>query len=485
MAEKQENLNENKMNEEEAKTPEEEKVKYQISIVDKWKEIMKAIKDKTGINGLYVIFFLLICVFLVYLGIFGTLIINIIGTIYPGFCTIKAMDKNENKKDWLTYWAVFGSFLIIDTFSNIIMTIIPFYFVFKLCFLCWMILPGSNGCRLVYNFLIFKLFKSIEGWVDFFFSESKTITKEFIKEYKLSGFKKMKQIQQGFKVFGGPLLKRKHQGTMEEAVKAAQELQEEMKKSKTFSTGIENKNDGIFNSSIEMFPNKMEKKYFKEELEEISKNSIPEIKNEEKGGEEDIQLSFINLQKNKDNNMENKDNNEDKKVENIDNNKDMNENKKEQKNSLEEEDLDMKMNQMFGAKEEQKEENKNQEEKKEEKENEKNVEENKEEKNADMTKENKEKNNQVPKEEEILEKEKEEKEKEPKDNFGEKISSVEQILTGAVMFEQKKENKEEKKDEEKKEEEIIKEKENKENENKTQSINNQEGVLLSEMLKSE
>ena len=123
---------------------------------------MKAIKDKTGFNGIYVIIVLLICVFLVYLGIFGTLMINIIGTIYPGWSTIKAMDKNIDKKEWLTYWAVFGSFLIVDMFSNIIIKIIPFYFVFKLCFLLWMILPGSNGCRLVYNFLIYKLFKSVE-----------------------------------------------------------------------------------------------------------------------------------------------------------------------------------------------------------------------------------------------------------------------------------------------------------------------------------
>ena len=367
------NLNENKTNDgEEPQIPQKEKVKYQISIVEKWQEIMKAIKDKTGFNGIYVIIVLLICVFLVYLGIFGTLMINIIGTIYPGWSTIKAMDNNIDKKEWLTYWAVFGSFLIVDMFSNIIIKIIPFYFVFKLCFLLWMILPGSNGCKLVYNFLIYKLFKSIEDWVDFFFSESQNLTKEIIREYKLNGFKKMKQIQEGFKVFGGTLLKKKHQGNMLEAQKAAQEMEKEMKNHA--------KKGGLFSSISPSFPKRMEKKYFKEEIEEISKKMIPETQNEENKEEnmkpkkeeiqnEDIQLSFLNIPINKDNNLENKDNKkdnnedkkeenkdsiEDKKEENNDKDKDNNEDKKEE--NIDDDDLESKFSQFVNMNEPQKEE---------------------------------------------------------------------------------------------------------------------------------
>ena len=70
-----------------------------ISIVDKWKEIMKATKDKTGIDGIYVILFLLLCVILVYLGIFGSLITNLIATVYPGFSTIKSIEKKVIKKN--------------------------------------------------------------------------------------------------------------------------------------------------------------------------------------------------------------------------------------------------------------------------------------------------------------------------------------------------------------------------------------------------
>ena len=106
-----------------------------FSLSDKWKEIMKSIKDKTGIDGIFVIIFLSLCVLLVYMGIFESLITSLVGTLYPGFSTIKAIQKNKDKKEWLTYWVIFGSFLIFDMFSTIIIKVVPYYFVLKIIFL--------------------------------------------------------------------------------------------------------------------------------------------------------------------------------------------------------------------------------------------------------------------------------------------------------------------------------------------------------------
>ena len=77
------------------------KPKITFSIVDKWKEIMNSIKEKTGIDGIYVIIFLAICVFFVYLGIMGSLITSLVGTLYPGFSTIKSIQKIQEKKKGL------------------------------------------------------------------------------------------------------------------------------------------------------------------------------------------------------------------------------------------------------------------------------------------------------------------------------------------------------------------------------------------------
>jgi len=102
---------------------------------DKWKEIMKSIKEKTGIDGIFVIMFLSLCVLLVYMGIFESLITSLVGTLYPGFSSIKAIQKNKDKKEWLTYWVIFGSFLIFDMFSTIIIKVVPYYLVLKTIFL--------------------------------------------------------------------------------------------------------------------------------------------------------------------------------------------------------------------------------------------------------------------------------------------------------------------------------------------------------------
>ena len=249
-----------------------EEKKYKISIAEKYKEIiMKSIKEKTGINGLNALLFLLVCIILVYLGIFETLITNLVGTIYPGYYTIKAIERKENKKEWLTYWVIFGAFIIFDMSSNIIMKIVPFYFVLKILFLIWMFLPESKGRKLVYNFLIYKLFKLIEESVDFFFNESKIYAKHFYQQSKNASILKIQQLNKGLKVFKGSLLKSRDKLDMDEAVRAAQELDRE-----------EEKKGGIFASTLPTFPKKFEQKYFNEDLEEISKRIIMENNQENK-----------------------------------------------------------------------------------------------------------------------------------------------------------------------------------------------------------
>ena len=152
--------------------------KIKFSLRDKYKEIMGAIKEKTGIDGIYVVIFLALCVLLVHLGIFESLITSLVGTLYPGFSTIKAIQKNhEKKKDWLTYWIIYGCFLIFDSFSGIFMRIFHFYFVAKIIFLIWLFLPGSKACSYVYDFIIKKIMIPIESFLDKIFAGAKSAGK--------------------------------------------------------------------------------------------------------------------------------------------------------------------------------------------------------------------------------------------------------------------------------------------------------------------
>ena len=73
------------------------KKKELISLVDKWNEQMNLIYEKTGIKGIYVIFFLIGAIIFVYFNIFENLITNLVGTVYPAFWTIKSIElKNKN-----------------------------------------------------------------------------------------------------------------------------------------------------------------------------------------------------------------------------------------------------------------------------------------------------------------------------------------------------------------------------------------------------
>ena len=191
-----------------------------ISLLEKWQNQMILIQEKTGIKGIYVVIGLVLSVIFVYLNIFDTIITNLVGTLYPAFWTIKSIENDdlEDQKNWLTYWAVFGSFILVDMFSPIIVKIIPFYFVMKILFLIWLFMPGSGGCKIIYNLIVKKILRKYEEKVDIVLNNMGE-AKDFIfneevnkpKNTKLNKLKKMDEMN------------------MADAIKAAQEISKEEK----------------------------------------------------------------------------------------------------------------------------------------------------------------------------------------------------------------------------------------------------------------
>ena len=114
------------------------------------------------------------------------------------FWTIKSIETNSNDyKQWLTYWVVFGAFMIADMFSVIIMKFIPFYFVIKIVFLIWCFMPNSGGTFIVYNFLVLKLFRSIETNIDNAADKVKHITNDLVSGLDLKQIMKSRDIKFG------------------------------------------------------------------------------------------------------------------------------------------------------------------------------------------------------------------------------------------------------------------------------------------------
>ena len=173
-----------------------EEKENQISLLEKWENQMNLIQEKTGIKGIFVIWGLILAVIFVYFNIFDSIITNLVGTVYPAFWTIKSLEQNiiEEQKKWLTYWVVFGAFIIVDMGSPVIVKFIPIYFVAKILFLIWLFMPGSIGCEVVYNLVVKRIFGYYEDKIDSYIIGAKDYANDMFNENNLKSFKNNKTL---------------------------------------------------------------------------------------------------------------------------------------------------------------------------------------------------------------------------------------------------------------------------------------------------
>jgi hypothetical protein len=76
---------------------------------------------------------------------------NLIAVAYPAYASIKAIERPDENDDerWLTYWPIFGLFVIADHSSERIRKYFPLYFSAKIAALYW--LAHRDGSLAVYR----------------------------------------------------------------------------------------------------------------------------------------------------------------------------------------------------------------------------------------------------------------------------------------------------------------------------------------------
>ncbi|KDR23434.1 receptor expression-enhancing protein 5-like [Zootermopsis nevadensis] len=135
-----------------------------------WTSAFDWAEGKTGIKRLY-LFTVLIIVLGLYMvfGYAAQLLCNIIGFLYPAYRSMKALESPNKDDDtkWLTYWAVFALFSIIEYFSDILIYWFPFYWLIKCLFHIWCFVPlENNGSIIIYNNVIRPWFLKHQEKVD-------------------------------------------------------------------------------------------------------------------------------------------------------------------------------------------------------------------------------------------------------------------------------------------------------------------------------
>ncbi|WFD35930.1 ER membrane protein DP1/Yop1 [Malassezia cuniculi] len=102
---------------------------------------------------------------LVFFNIFAGFLTTVLGFFIPAYFSLVALESPQPQDDvqWLTYWVVFGFFTFVEGFVNIVLYWFPFYYTFKAVAIIWLMLPQTQGAKVVYHRVIRPAFVSVAG----------------------------------------------------------------------------------------------------------------------------------------------------------------------------------------------------------------------------------------------------------------------------------------------------------------------------------
>ncbi|KAJ6108428.1 hypothetical protein N7523_009751 [Penicillium sp. IBT 18751x] len=86
-------------------------------------------------------------------GIIADLMSSVITILFPIFASYKALRTSDPSQlaPWLMYWVVLSVILLAESWTVFIIGWFPFYSWIRLFFMCYLVLPQTQGARLIYQ----------------------------------------------------------------------------------------------------------------------------------------------------------------------------------------------------------------------------------------------------------------------------------------------------------------------------------------------
>jgi len=105
---------------------------------------------------------------------FATLLSSVPTFLFPVFASYKALKTSDPAllKPWLMYWVVLACALLFESWTGFILTWIPFYSWIRLGFLLYLILPQTQGAKVLYQSHVHPFLEENERSIDDFISSA-------------------------------------------------------------------------------------------------------------------------------------------------------------------------------------------------------------------------------------------------------------------------------------------------------------------------
>ncbi|NXU59753.1 REEP4 protein, partial [Turnix velox] len=74
---------------------------------------------------------------------------------------------------WMMYWIIFALFMATETFTDLFISWLPFYYELKMAFVLWLLSPYTRGASLLYRRFVHPTLARKEKEIDAFITQAR------------------------------------------------------------------------------------------------------------------------------------------------------------------------------------------------------------------------------------------------------------------------------------------------------------------------